>query len=107
MSNFTRHGVLGSRMLRSIALACAATSVATVAEASYAFYVGKDLTESGWVIIGGTGEEVSSHWLEIVGPATHEDGATVTVGITEEASRPGALFEIPQVPETFRYLSMS
>ncbi len=40
--------------------------LATSAQASYAYYVGKNLTEDGSVMMGGTGEEVSSHWLEIV-----------------------------------------
>jgi hypothetical protein len=33
---------------------------------SYAIYVGKNLTTDGSVFIGGSGDEVSSHWLEIV-----------------------------------------
>jgi hypothetical protein len=32
--------------------------------ASYAIYVGKNLTTDGSVLIGGSGDEVSSHWLE-------------------------------------------
>ena len=34
--------------------------------ASYAIYVGKNLTADGSVMIGGSGDEVSSHWLEVV-----------------------------------------
>lgn len=78
-----------------------------VCHASYAFYVGKELTEDGSVLVGGTGEEVSSHHLEIVPRATHRRGTTVRVGVTAEARIPGEQTEIPQVPVTFRYLSMS
>lgn len=89
------------------ALAAGTALTAAPVMASYGFYVGKNLTETGGVLIGGTGEEVSSHWLEIVPAATHEEGATVQVGVTEEASIPGRLIEIPQAAETHRYLSMS
>ena len=50
--------------------------------ASYAIYVGKNLTADGSVMIGGSGDEVSSHWLEVVPGAVHPEGATVTVGVT-------------------------
>jgi dipeptidase len=76
------------------------------ASASYGFCVGGNLTESGGVLIGGTGEEVSSHWLEIVPRRQHPEGATITVGVTEDATIPGELMEIPQVAETYRYISM-
>ncbi len=91
-------------VLVSASLALAPVSPAL---ASYAFYVGKNLTEGGGVMIGGTGEEVSSHWLEIVPAQAHDDGETIEVGVTEAASIPGRLIEIPQASETFRYLSMS
>ena len=45
----------------SVAIACVALVATTAAQASYAYYVGKDLTEDGSVMLGGTGEEVSSH----------------------------------------------
>lgn len=93
--------------IKSLMLATAIAMAAGPAVASYGFYVGKDLTESGGVLIGGTGEEVSSHWLEIVPAQTFEKDATVSVGVTEEASMPGELIEIPQVDETFRYLTMN
>ncbi len=89
-----------------VVIAVLATAPAAPALASYAYYVGKNLTESGGVLIGGTGEEVSSHWLEIVPAETHEDGVTVDVGVTEAASIPGRLIEIPEAAETYRYLSM-
>ncbi|MHA7814898.1 MAG: C69 family dipeptidase [Pseudohaliea sp.] len=75
--------------------------------ASYGYYVGKNLTADGSVLLGGTGEEPSSHWLEIVPRKSHTAGATITVGATAEASLPARLTQIPQVPETFRYLTMN
>jgi dipeptidase len=74
--------------------------------ASYAFYIGRTLTHSGAVLIGGTGEEPSSHWLSIFPAQDHPSNATITVGVTEDASMPGRLLTIPQVPHTFRYFSM-
>jgi dipeptidase len=74
--------------------------------ASYAFYVGKALTHDGSVMLGGTGEEVSSHWLELFPAKDHAPNASITVGVTEDASMPGKLMNISQVPHTFRYLSM-
>ena len=75
--------------------------------ASYGYYVGKNLTADGSVLIGGTGEEPSSHWLEIVPRRLHPAGATISVGATAEATLPARLSEIPQVPETFRFLTMN
>ena len=75
--------------------------------ASYGYYVGKNLTADGSVLIGGTGEEPSSHWLEIVPRRMHAAGAMITVGATGEASLPARLSEIPQVRETFRYITMN
>jgi dipeptidase len=77
------------------------------ATASYAIYVGKNLTEDGSVFIGGSGDEVSSHWLEVVPAKDHPGGATITVGVTPEAFMPGVFSEIPQVPHTARYLTMN
>jgi secernin len=77
------------------------------ARASYAFYIGKHLTQEGVVMVGGSGEEVSSHWLEIVPAADHEADETLTVGVTADAVYPGERSQIPQVPHTYRYLSMS
>ncbi|KAK2592331.1 hypothetical protein QQS21_009950 [Conoideocrella luteorostrata] len=74
--------------------------------ASYAFYVGKSLTQDGGVLVGGTGEEVSSHWLQLFPAKNHTTNETVTVGVTDKASIPGELIRIPQVNHTFRYLSM-
>ncbi|KAI8930846.1 hypothetical protein NX059_011866 [Plenodomus lindquistii] len=76
------------------------------ASASYAFYVGKGLTADGSVMVGGTGEEVSSHWLELFPAKDHPPNATMTVGVTEDASMPGQMMNISQALHTFRYLSM-
>lgn len=99
---------IGREFYRLLAAAMvAAFAAAPVAEASYAYYVGKDLTESGAVMLGGSGEEVSSHWLEIVPARDHSADAVMTVGVTEAAVIPGELIEIPQVRRTFRYMQMA
>ncbi|WP_249124773.1 C69 family dipeptidase [Saccharopolyspora erythraea] len=72
---------------------------------SIAFYVGKNRSESGSTLIGGFGHEPSSHWLEIVPRRHHPAGATITVGATPEADLPGQLTQIPQVPETAKYIT--
>lgn len=81
--------------------------LAAVADASYAIYVGKNLTADGSVLIGGSGDEVSSHWLEVVPARDHAAGSTITVGVTPDAFIPGRLTEIPQVGHTSRYLTMN
>lgn len=90
----------------TLATLAATIWLATPARASYAFYVGKNLTADGSVLLGGTGEEVSSHWLQLFPARDHPPNATVTVGVTEAATFPGELIQIPQVNHTFRYLSM-
>lgn len=80
--------------------------LATPGTASYAFYVGKNLTADGSVMVGGTGEEVSSHWLQLFPARDHNSNETISVGVTDTASIPGKLIDIPQVPHTLRYLSM-
>jgi dipeptidase len=82
-------------------------TLSTEAEASYAIYVGKNLTQDGSVLIGGSGDEVSSHWLEIVPSERFPAGATISVGVDETANMPGHFIEIPQVAETNRYLTMN
>ncbi|KAJ9646169.1 hypothetical protein H2204_000832 [Knufia peltigerae] len=81
-------------------------SLAVVVDASYAFYVGSSLTASGDILIGGSGEEVSGHWLQIFPAAEHAANETITVGVTDEAVLPGRLITIPQVSHTHRYISM-
>lgn len=93
-------------MKASQTLAAALLCYARVCSASYAFYVGKSLTQDGSVMVGGTGEEVSSHWLEIFPAKDHPPNTTITVGVTEDATIPGKLINISQVAHTFRYLSM-
>jgi dipeptidase len=75
--------------------------------ASYAIFVGKNLTADGSTLMGGTGDEPSSHWLEIVPHASHPAGTLIKVGVTAEANFPGELIDIPQVPETAKYITMN
>jgi dipeptidase len=89
-------------------VAAALTVVAAApAWASYGFYVGRNLTADGSVLLGGTGDEPSSHWLEIVPRKHHAAGDTVRVGVEKEANFPGELIEIPQVPVTAKYITMN
>src|SRR5688500_9432990 len=75
--------------------------------ASYGIYVGKDCAADGSVFLAGYGDEPSRHWLEIVPRRQHAAGATIAVGVTEAASYPGNLIEIPQAPVTFKYITMN
>lgn len=75
--------------------------------ASYGIYIGKNLTTDGSVFLGGTGDEVSSHWLEIVPRKTHAKGEMIKVGVDERANYPGKYIEIPQVPVTAKYITMN
>lgn len=77
----------------------------TAPDKSIAFYVGGDLTEDGHPMLGGFGHEPSSHWVEVVPEQQHPEGSTLTVGATDEADMPGELTEIPQVEETYRYIT--
>lgn len=72
---------------------------------SIGFYVGKNLTDDGSVLLGGFGHEPSSHWLEIVPRRDFPEGATTTVGVTDRAEYPGELTEIPQVRQTSKYIT--
>lgn len=101
--NIRSKSVLASLML---VFASAGYAPSTV-EASYGFYVGKNLTADGSVLIGGTGEEVSGHWLEIVPRRYYPDGSTIEVGVTEQARIPGELISIPQVAQTWKYITMN
>ena len=61
--------------VRSIfAFAVLTLSATRPMQASYAIYVGKNLTVDGSVLLGGSGDEVSSHWLEIVPAHDHPPG---------------------------------
>jgi dipeptidase len=92
--------------MKFVQIASASLVFISPATASHAFYVGKNLTEDGSVLVGGTGEEVSSHWLQIFPAQDYPPNATITVGVTGDASMPGELMNISQVAHTFRYLSM-
>lgn len=74
---------------------------------SYGIYVGRDLTADGSVLLGGTGDEVSSHWLEIVPAQDHPKDAMLSVGVTEDATIPGERIEIPQARHTYKYITMN
>ncbi len=89
------------------AVLCSAVSATSPVWPSYGIYVGKNLTADGSVLLGGTGDEVSSHWLEIVPSAKHSRGATIRVGVDERAVIPGDLIDIPQVRRTFKYMTMN
>lgn len=75
------------------------------ADKSFAVYIGKELTEDGYTLLGGFGHEPSSHWLEIVPAQNHTADAEITVGVTDEARLPGKLTKIPQVAHTYRYIT--
>lgn len=90
---------------RMVLLATLAAVVPSSLHASVAVYVGKNLTADGSVILAGYGDEPSSHWLEIVPRQQHAPGATITVGVTHQANHPGKLTKIPQVAETFKFIT--
>ncbi|MDB5337708.1 MAG: peptidase dipeptidase [Planctomycetaceae bacterium] len=94
--------------VRSLLVVVALATLGTAeACASYCVYVGKNLTADGSVLLGGYGDEPSSHWLEIVPRREHPAGTMISVGATLEASYPGRLIEIPQARVTFRYITMN
>lgn len=72
---------------------------------SIAFYVGRDLTRDGGVLLGGFGHEPSSHWLEITPGRDFPEGTTVEVGVTASARYPGERMRIPQVSRTARFIT--
>ena len=92
--------------LHSVAAAVLLVS-ACPAWASYGIYVGRNLTADGSVLLGGTGDEPSSHWLEIVPRRTHAAGETIRVGVEKQANFPGELIEIPQALVTAKYITMN
>ena len=53
----------GSLLAVAVSLSLYMIATSNVAEASYSIYIGKNLTVNGTVLIGGSGDEVSSHWL--------------------------------------------
>lgn len=88
-----------------LSLICLAASLPALG--SYGIYVGRNLTADGSTFLGGSGDEVSSHWLEIVPAADHEPGSTIRVGVDASAFLPGEFIEIPQVAHTYRYITMN
>ena len=74
---------------------------------SYAVFVGKNRTATGYAFLAGYGDEPSSHWLEVVPRARHEPGSQIEVGVTPSAAMPGVRSYIPQVVETARHLRVS
>ena len=88
-------------------VSCLLTLVSIQSHASYAIYIGKNQTADGSVLLGGSGDEVSSHWLEIVPKRVFEPGTTLQVGVDETANMPGEFIDIPQAQETYRYLTMN
>lgn len=76
-----------------------------IQEKSIGFYVGSELTEDGSTLLGGFGHEPSSHWIDIVPAQDHPDGAEIEVGVTEDARLPGERSTIPQVENTYKYIS--
>jgi dipeptidase len=95
------------RAIRLFLVGVALVAMGSRAAASYAVYVGKNLTADGSVFLAGYGDEPSSHWLEIVPRMTHKPGTTMTVGVTAAATYPGELMQIPQAETTFRFLTMN
>jgi dipeptidase len=77
------------------------------AMASYAIFVGRNLTADGSTFLGGTGDEPSSHWLEIVPARKWPVDSRIQVGVDHRATYPGELMEIPQVAQTARYITMN
>jgi len=74
---------------------------------SYGIYIGKNHTADGIAYLAGYGDEPSSHWLEVVERQNHPEGATIAVGVTQQADLPGTRSEIPQAPETARHIRVN
>ena len=93
-------------ILASLAIAAIGVLPAT-SRASYAIFVGSHLTADGSTFLGGTGDEPSSHWLEIVPGRMWPNGSRIQVGVDRRANYPGELIEIPQAAQTARYITMN
>jgi dipeptidase len=96
-----------SDLQRILLLSALWTGLVRDAGGSYCVYVGRNLTADGSVLLGGYGDEPSSHWLEIVPRKEHPAGTIIRVGADQNAAYPGRLFDIPQAPVTFRYITMN
>ncbi|MBI3947803.1 MAG: C69 family dipeptidase [Armatimonadetes bacterium] len=73
--------------------------------ASYAIYVGKNLTADGSSFLAGYGDEPSGHWLEVIPRREHPEGTMIRVGVEARATYPGELFQIPQVRTTWKHIT--
>jgi len=80
--------------------------ISSPATGSVGIYVGSELTEDGSVLLGGYGDEPSSHWIELIRAGRYEREAMICVGADENARYPGIRFQIPQAPRTHRYLTI-
>jgi dipeptidase len=94
------------RFISIVPCAFAITTTPPVMLASVSIYVGKNLTKDRSVLLAGYGDEPSSHWLSIVPRRQHPAGAMISVGGTAASRLPGQLMQIPQIEQTFRYISM-
>lgn len=74
---------------------------------SYAIYIGKNHSRDGHAWLAGYGDEPSSHWLEIIPAANHQEGTTVEVGVGPEADMPGQRKSVPQVAQTLRHMRVN
>jgi dipeptidase len=102
-----RNGPPGARLRLWLALSVACALGASLAQASYGIYVGKNLTADGSVFLAGYGDEPSSHWLDIVPRREHPEGTMIVAGADRRAQYPGELIQIPQARLTFRYITMN
>lgn len=91
----------------TLVLALTLMQFSSHAWSSYAIYIGKSLSSDGSVMLGGSGDEPSSHWLEVVPARDHKPDSTIFVGVTGAANMPGELMQIPQAAHTYRYLTMN
>src|SRR5262249_22706263 len=87
-------------------MALVAVCTTSSARASVGFFVGKALTADGSVLLGGYGDEPSSHWIAVVPRATHAAGAVIEVGADGASRYPGIRTTIPQVSETYKSLTV-
>lgn len=105
-----KDGTLTIRLGMATSLVMLATGALVLGHSSFAsasigFYVGKNLTKDGSVFLAGYGDEPSSHWVEVVPRRRYPAETKIKVGATEKARYPGELIEIPQVSETYKYIT--
>ncbi len=71
---------------------------------SVSIFVGKELTKYDNVFLAGYGDEPSSHYFYYADKRFPEEDK-VEVGLNSEAKFPGEKIEIPEVDETYRYIT--